>query len=580
MCGIYAGKINLKDGLENLKRLRFRGADSWGVGTFNESAPIVHRELGRDIKVLNITVDGDLNNLTECKLYQTRWSSESPNTIENSQPCLSHDNSVLLVHNGSLTNYKKIQTELEDYYQKDTHGLFSYKNRSDSVVLTDYISRLWNGDNYCFEQWKEKIDSEFGGTYAIVFLMRGVSSISYMVRDVPLYYYEGQFGSESSLFPEYFELPNNSYGYTYEDSVEGHILSINGKVSKPNYIRNTIEIPEEDCRMNESVMLREIKEQSLLSLHYNFPLPSYGDDLDIVACGSSFNAGLLGKRYFDETLYYRHVSVHYASEYNYKKRLNTKYICISQSGETADLLEVMKKIQNENFSSIVLLTNHQNSSCAKLATHVYCMNVGEEKAIAATKSFTASCLMLLSLALPHTYANIDFDKFRSQIDNIISDWSDIKRIAKKILTDGNLSTFFVLGSGFQYSVGREVALKLKEVANIHAEAMPAGEKKHGPISLCGSNYLGIFMMPNSNDNRYDRILNNAKQIKARGGKLLGIGPNFNEIFDWWITIPSNSVLLQPLLNNIAGQILSYEMAIFKGLDPSFSKHCAKSITVY
>lgn len=586
MCGIYAGNITVEECLGSLKRLLHRGADSYGVASFNSKGELVrHVELGHNIPD---TIEG----FDDCPyiLGHNRWASTSQPNLEGCHPVVSFDEKIILVHNGTVS----YSEEMSENLSRHTGVYYAFK--SDTQFLVDYISFLLHKEYSLTSDIKGEIDHVMTGTYAICYMLKSTPNyIFFAVKDSPLYYYEGKFSSEASVFPKSFAIPNNSYGYIAEwgkasgnphnsDMIK---LRLNRTIIEPKYVDNTCFTEKNGgAKTEESYMLQEIKEQSVLSYDYGqfaeiFNVDNKSEGLEIVACGSSYNAALYGKKALETADSFIKVNVVYASEcvvrpysqpYGYK-------LAITQSGESADIIEVLRELDKYDESRYII-TNHDNSTATqyiRYSENIFPMSVGEEKAVAATKSFTATCMLLLSLFDNDQYRKIDLAYFREAIADCINLLPTIQYLASVI---NNFKNYMVFGSGLHYPIAIETALKLTETARINCQGLPFEQYKHGSIAICDQDFLALSYFPHQNDLKFERILNTVKQVKARRGFVLGIGCSKVKECDWFIETVRVEPVLQPLVDNVVGQLLAYSLGKYRGYDVDNCRSCAKAITVH
>lgn len=567
MCGLVAGWIHPNTVSEYLKKLQYRGSDSLGIGNFT----YVFRTLSKTIKLSEMKQDENGGNFGDGPILgHSRWSSVGETSIKNTHPIQSAQNNILLVHNGTLTNYSDIRFELETILLKN------YDNKTDTEVLTDYLGDLDNLQEPIVT-WKSYVDNNFGGTYAIAFLLKRSPNLYWMTKDSPLYYYEGQVSSDPMIWPEYFFLPNNSWGWV-KKTESGFELYVNGRLVEPEYsTNNSFSEKQEECA---DYMLKEIGEQCTLSYYYKNEIEEdYFNDatyVELIGCGTSYHAAILGEKYFELNKDYR-VKASYSSEYTHKESWHwSKKIVLSQSGETSDSLEVLREWKKHHKKTI-LITNRPESTGTKLAKQTFLMNAGEEIAVAATKSFTSTVMMLLQLAQPKIYKDLDLTKFRENLTKVFNKHDEIRHLIPSIY---NCKNYMVFGSGFNYPIAQETALKLQECAAINCQGLPAELWKHGYISICDENFLAIVYCPYKDEPKYERVLNAIKQTKARHGYVLGIGPLVVPECDWFIETPKDNLLLQPIINNMVGQLLAYSIGKYKGLNVDCPSNCSKAITVH
>ena len=250
-------------------------------------------------------------------------------------------------------------------------------------------------------------------------------------------------------------------------------------------------------------------------------------------------------------------------------------VAISQSGESADVLEAVK-IAKESNTNILSIVNHLNSSLSQESSLVMGLNCGPEIGVAATKSFTSQLAILYKITdkLCNGCINPDWKKISSTVSEIISNHSGIKEIAKDLK---DVSDIYVLGRGIHLPIAKEAALKLKELSYIHAEGIAGGELKHGPLALMDSNVYVIIINPD--DSTYNDTLNSANEIKARGAKIIGISNKKSDVYDYWIEIPEIDESLYPIIEIIPIQLLAYYSALEKKTNPDYPRNLAKSVTV-
>jgi glucosamine--fructose-6-phosphate aminotransferase (isomerizing) len=254
---------------------------------------------------------------------------------------------------------------------------------------------------------------------------------------------------------------------------------------------------------------------------------------------------------------------------------NSILIAISQSGESADVLEAVNIAKKSN-AKILSIANHKNSTLVHESSLFLGMNCGPEIGVAATKSFTSQLAILYKITdkLCDGCLQLNFKKVSDSIAQVLSNHSKIQAISKDLK---NVTDIYVLGRGIHYPIASEAALKLKELTYIHAEGIPGGELKHGPLALMDSNVYVIILNPN--DSTYSDTLTSASEIKARGAKIIGISDKNSDVYDYWIEIPSISESMFPMIEIIPIQLLAYYSAIEKDTDPDYPRNLAKSVTV-
>ncbi len=581
MCGLYSAfHVTPIEVFKKLEQLRHRGFDSQGISGFGKNTYYQWLCLRKDVTKWDVDNKFDGNAL----LGHTRWASVGQVSIENTHPILSYNQNVLLVHNGTIENSSKLR------------GLVNTKPRgeTDTEAVCDWIDLV-------FEDWHSAISSNLviiqnylQGTWAINFLHKDYPNhIFFLVKDSPLYFDRNMFCSEAEYFDKYYKIPNNSWGWLeriqeYNDK-SYYKLNLNGQYITPTYIKNNMETVSNATQLGSlDPMLKEIRAQAEFApnLEMNAEIfknwwklncdgiPHY-KSVTLIGMGSSYNAALLGRKYFRDVGI--PCSVEYASEYHFTgdEQYDSVFrLAISQSGETADVKAVMQKLPIH----ASLLTNHMLGSCGEYALQCFPLGLPREAALAATGTFSATCLTLWAMANHETPERIleCLNVFRTGVQEILKQEEQIKAIASSLSIQQHA---FVLGHDMQYPVAREGALKLKEIGRIFAEASPIGEHRHGSIVLqngkmCNFVLLGLPTCP-----KYQISLGNCEQIKARYGRLIGVGVIREKIFDDFVEVPHAGQDIHPLLCNVVMQLISYYIAKHKGLGTTYVANLAKTVTV-
>ena len=331
--------------------------------------------------------------------------------------------------------------------------------------------------------------------------------------------------------------------------------------------------------------LKEISEQpdSILKAGNNDQIQQFADNIKqaknlyITGSGTSYNAAEITKHLMSKFAKIK-INPVIASELPFSPddiEQNSTLVAISQSGESADVLEAVKIAKKSN-TSILSVVNHLNSSLSQESSLVIGLNCGPEIGVAATKSFTSQLAILYKITdkLCNGCINPDWEKISLVISQILSNNSKIKEIAKDLK---EVSDIYVLGRGIHLPIAREAALKLKELSYIHAEGIAGGELKHGPLALMDSNVYVIIINPN--DSTYNDTLNSAHEIKARGAKIIGISDKESDVYDHWVKIPSIDESLYPIIEIVPIQLLAYYSALEKETNPDYPRNLAKSVTV-
>lgn len=588
MCGIigYSGnKKALPVLISGLKSLEYRGYDSAGIAyIINNKISIIKRS-GR-IAALEGSID--LESDAAIGIGHTRWATHGiPNEV-NSHP---HKiGSITLVHNGIIENYGKIKKDLL------LKG-YLFKTETDTEVACAFIDYLYKKSNNIIEAINQSKDI-FKGSYAFCILADNDENIYCTRQGSPLVIGVGEnenfIASDIAAFlaltKKYILLEDNDIGIVKKNSIT--IYDHNLEVVKRDVLTCTYSIEQASKNGYNHYMLKEIHDEPEVIKHTlnddlesclaRIPDLSKYKSVDIVACGSAYHTGLVGKSLIEEYIEIP-VNVEIASEYRYKKVLNKEnklVILVSQSGETADTLACLR-LAKENDIDTMAIVNVVNSSIAREANSVLYINAGPEIAVATTKAYSAQVAMmsLITLSLLDKIKSIDKKELLKDIKNlpVLMDElinRDYVSLAKEIYKSSDI---FFIGRGIDYALAMEGSLKIKEISYIHSEAYAAGELKHGTISLIEKNtpVLGIL----TDGKIIDKTISNLKEVEARGARIITVGTDDVNLFNYHIEIPKINKLLQPLLTIIPLQMLSYEVAKLRGCDIDKPKNLAKSVTV-
>lgn len=585
MCGIvgYVGRNKvLPILLQSLKTLEYRGYDSSGVAyVINDETKIV-KDVGK-ISVLENKIDIDENSYMG--IGHTRWATHGGVTISNAHP--HKQGSVTLVHNGIIENYLEIKNKLLNLDYK-------FNGDTDSEILCGLIDYYYSKTEDMLDALSKTI-KEIKGSYACAVIVDdNYDNIYVMRKDSPLIIGIGNKENfVASDVPAILRYTNkyillNDYDIGVVSCDDVLVYNNGKKISKAI---NEFEISEEVISKQgyEHYMLKEIHEQSTLvrnNLMDN--LRSIPDikkyrNIYIVACGSAYHAGLIGKFLIEEYVN-KPVYVDIASEFRYKKLFLNKedlVIVVSQSGETADTLASLR-IAHKLGATTLGIVNVFGSSIAREASIVVYTNALVEIAVATTKAYMMQIYMLGLIAIKNSDTRYDdiIENYRmlaNQIDNILGN-DMYKNVAKEIYRNEDV---FFLGRGVDYYIAMEGSLKLKEISYIHSEAYPAGELKHGSISLIEKNTPVISII--TNNNIKDKMLSNIKEVMSRGAKSIIICTDDIEIdnsyYETIIKVPGNIDTLKPILAIIPLQLISYEVAKLNNCDIDKPRNLAKSVTV-
>ena len=580
MCGIigYVGekRFSIDVIIDGLKHLEYRGYDSAGIAYVKDNNVVIEREVGR-ISNLESVLKKDTSHIG---IGHTRWATHGKPTKENAHP---HKvGNITLVHNGIIDNFMELKSTLM------SEG-YTFKSDTDTEVAAAYIDSLYKENNDMIKSLSICVN-KFLGSYAFGIINELETDVLYALRkDSPLIIGVGE--NENFIASDVPSILK--YTNKYIDIENDEIVKITkDKVTvydkNCNIINKEISVFEGDANLvekngYETYMLKEIHEEAEVikktsESSIDFDITKY-DEIDIVACGSAYHAGLVGK-YMIEKLCNIKVNVCIASEYQYDKHFykgKTLVIAISQSGETADTKKCVN-IANDMGVDTLGIVNVKGSSIARICKHVIYTLAGPEIAVATTKAYLAQITTLILLAVKNSKEKInteDLQKLPYYIETLIN--KDYTSLANMLYTKDDI---YFIGRGIDYALCMEGSLKLKEISYIHSEAYAAGELKHGTISLISEGTPVIVVA--TSDKLYLKTISNAKEVKARGAYVILVTDKevINEgVYDELISIPKVTEELRPILTIIPLQLISYEVAKLKGNDIDKPKNLAKSVTV-
>ncbi len=598
MCGIvgYVGKNKntIEFLINGLKSLEYRGYDSAGIAYMTDKINIVKKE-------------GKLENLEKIVNYEnsnlgighTRWATHGVPSLNNAHP--HHHGKITLVHNGIIENYESIKKDLSSKGYK-------FYSETDTEVACALIDYLYSTDKDMIKVLN-KCQSILEGAYAFGIINDDDKNNLYiMKKDSPLIVAKSSDGFFiASDVPAILKYTNKYYLIENDEIGKiGEQLTIYDKnLNEVKKELQTFDLNLENAMKNgyDHFMLKEINEQPIVieetinsclkdgkqSLRQEIPDLSNYEQIHIVACGSAYHTGLVGK-YLIEQFGEIPVSVCIASEYRYKKvfyNCKTLVIFISQSGETADTLACLRKVKEKGIDTLAII-NVVGSSIAREADKTLYIKAGCEIAVATTKAYLAqvNLLSLIALNIAINKKKLDnvaiseiFEQMKA-LPNLIKDLinRDYKNIAKEIYKNENI---FFIGRSVDEAIAKEGALKLKEISYIHCEAYAAGELKHGSISLIDKDTPVVAIV--TDKNIASKTISNIKEVKARGAKVILIITeeldNSSDYYDFKIVIPSVSPFIEPMISIIPLQLIAYEVALLRGCDIDKPKNLAKSVTV-
>lgn len=580
MCGIigYVGKkrCSIDVIIDGLKHLEYRGYDSAGIAYVKDNNVVIEREVGR-ISNLESVLKKDISHIG---IGHTRWATHGKPTKENAHP---HKvGNITLVHNGIIDNFMELKSTLM------SEG-YTFKSDTDTEVAAAYIDSLYKENNDMIKSLSICVN-KFLGSYAFGIINELETDVLYALRkDSPLIIGVGENENFiASDVPSILKYTNKYIDIENDEIVKITKDEVTVYDKNCNIINKEISVFEGDANLvekngYETYMLKEIHEEAEVikktsESSIDFDITKY-DEIDIVACGSAYHAGLVGK-YMIEKLCNIKVNVCIASEYQYDKHFykgKTLVIAISQSGETADTKKCVN-IANDMGVDTLGIVNVKGSSIARICKHVIYTLAGPEIAVATTKAYLAQITTLILLAVKNSKEKInteDLQKLPYYIETLIN--KDYTSLANMLYTKDDI---YFIGRGIDYALCMEGSLKLKEISYIHSEAYAAGELKHGTISLISEGTPVIVVA--TSDELYLKTISNAKEVKARGAYVILVTDKevINEgVYDELISIPKVTEELRPILTIIPLQLISYEVAKLRGNDIDKPKNLAKSVTV-
>ena len=609
MCGIV-GMVGEREAspilLEGLKRLEYRGYDSAGIASIDQDKDIRCTKVKGKVEVLKNAIENK-----SCSgsigIAHTRWATHGKPSEINAHPHLIGE-SLAIVHNGIIENHSDLRENLR------SEG-YVFVSQTDSEVIGCLIDSSLKRGKTVLDAVSESV-KKLEGAYAFCVLsslMEGSLVVARQGSPVVI----GLGIGENFVASDVFALLPVTQRFVFLNDGDIAVIS-KDKVAITDALGNVVKRPEKVSEATSDMsgkgnfrhfMLKEIFEQpravdavlenqvgeatsvldSINAQERSFLEPA--ESIKIVACGTSFHAGLIAK-YWIEELVGMPCTVEVASEYRYRQPAvspNSLFITISQSGETADTLAGLRAAYDQSYINYLAICNVAESSLTRESGMTILTKAGPEIGVASTKAFTTQLVSLLILTLKlavikkgesQTTSNI-FSELRllpGKIDSILSLEQQISHSAEKFLNDEHA---LFLGRGTMYPTAMEGALKLKEISYIHAEAYPAGELKHGPLALIDEKMPVIVVAPNGR--LVDKLRSNLEEVRARGGRFLIFSDVASGLADEYgqesISLPSTSEVLAPICYTVPLQLFAYHVAVLRGSDVDQPRNLAKSVTV-
>lgn len=615
MCGIV-GYIGYRDAypilIKGLHRLEYRGYDSAGVALLaGDHKMNIYKSKGKVSNLEESAASKDISG--HIGIAHTRWATHGEPSTLNAHPHVSQNGRLALVHNGIIENYSNLKTFLEG------KG-FTFKSSTDTEVLVQLIQFIQDEYGKDLEGAVVSALRRVTGAYAIAVVDKeNPDKIVVARKSSPLVVGIGEDHKEFFLASDALPIVEYTKQMVYLNDGEVALLKVGQKMEIHTLDNEDVDpkIKEVDVNLDtlekggyEHFMLKEIYDQPrcisdcirgrLLADEKKIVLSAINQHRDrllrasrfiIVACGTSWHAGLIGKQMIEQWAKIP-VDVEYASEFRYRKPViqpGDVVIAISQSGETADTLAAFE-LAKERGALCFGIVNVVGSSIARASDTGIYTHVGPEIGVASTKAFTGQVMVLtlFALALGHELGSISQMEFEKYVTELALIPEKMKKVLEQDALTKDISRTLTyarnalyMGRGFNYPVALEGALKLKEISCIHAEGYPAAEMKHGPIALVDENMPVVFVA--THHQLYKKILSNIQEVKARNGRIIAIVTEGDEavknIAEATIEIPATLPVLAPLLSVLPLQLIAYHVAVFKGLNVDQPRNLAKSVTV-
>ncbi|MFT4608579.1 MAG: glucosamine--fructose-6-phosphate aminotransferase (isomerizing) [Gammaproteobacteria bacterium] len=605
MCGIV-GALAQRDVsfilLEGLRRLEYRGYDSAGIALINDGKLERFRALGKVQQLANKITDDQPGTVG---IAHTRWATHGAPSESNAHPHFSKGR-IAVVHNGIIENYKEIR-------QKLMGAGYLFTSETDTEVIAHLVESYYETD--LFNAVKKAVQ-DLEGAFALgIIALDEPDTLVACRKGSPLVLgvgiQENFIASDiSALLPvtsQFIYLEEGDFAVLHQKSyqiydvdgvekeLETHLTELTSdSVTKGNFRHYMLKEIYEQSKSITDCLEGRISSDDILDSIFGpsaVDIFSQVENIQIIACGTSFHAGYVAKYWIEELLELP-CQIEVASEFRYRKAVvpkNTLFVTLSQSGETADTLAALRNLSSDNYCGSLSICNVPESSLVRESNLVLMTRAGPEIGVASTKAFVTQLVSMLLLAL-------SIGKVRklesSTISAIVKELVELPRLVEKVLElDPQIKAIaedfidkkdaLFLGRGEHYPIAMEGALKLKEISYIHAEAYPAGELKHGPLALVDADMPVVVVTPN--DELLEKLHSNMQEVKARGGKLYIFahqGVKLEETSDdVVIEMAGETQWTTPILSTIPLQLLSYHVAVLRGTDVDQPRNLAKSVTV-
>ncbi|BCX14021.1 MAG: glutamine--fructose-6-phosphate aminotransferase [isomerizing] [Candidatus Dojkabacteria bacterium] len=607
MCGIvsYSGRSNaLEVILKGLQKLEYRGYDSVGISLISGSEIITNKHVGSVSEFSSQISENSLQNFkSSCGIGHTRWATHGKVDLTNTHPHFSNNKKIAVVHNGIIENYLELKTHLEKLG-------FSFYSETDTEVIPNLVQSFVDTGMNLIEAFKETLKM-LKGSFAIamvtsiepkkIFIAKCKSPLV-IGKNKGEFYVASDANALLEFCNNFLFMEDETYAIL-EYGKQPKLFNFRGNSVKVNFKKLKLTAKQVSNKNYDDYMLKEINEQPEVIKNI---ISEYLSDsgfkseflnlnkkdfkrIIILACGSSYNAGLLGK-YWIEKFAQIPTNVEIASEFKLRNPVLKKsdlIIAISQSGETADTISAVEYAKSKK-CKIVAICNTPESTLDRMSNQTIFLNAGHEVGVAATKTFLAqvAILFLIAINLAHNkfkkfkieeYLS-EFTKISDKIHETLSFTSQIESLSQKY---AHFKNFFFLGRGLAYPLAIEGALKLKEISYIHAEGLPVGEMKHGSIALIDELFPSVVLA--FKNFYFDKTLSNALEIKARNGKVILFTDeqiSFDSKFiDDFLTLPQVKFDMEPFVFIVILQLFAYYVAKKLGRNVDKPRNLAKSVTV-
>jgi len=610
MCGIvgYTGPREAYPIIiKGLQRLEYRGYDSTGVALLNSGLK-VYKKKGRVAELADSLVGENLH--AHIGIGHTRWATHGEPSDRNAHPHTSASGKLAMIHNGIIENYAQLKQEL-------INKGYKFKSDTDTEVLLNFIEEIRKNNKCDLEEAIRVALKRVTGAYVILLIDEDdPETIIAARKGSPLVIGIGKgehfLGSDASPMLEYTKevVYVNDYELAIVKPGELILKNLGNEKLTPFVQKLDIELAAIEKGGYDHFMLKEINEQAdtvfdclrgrldaekgtitMAGVENNIDKLVNANRIIIIACGTSWHAGLVAEYIFEE-LCRTPVEVEYASEFRYRNPVihpGDVILAISQSGETADTLVAIEKAKQQG-AFIFGVVNVVGSSIARTSHAGAYTHAGPEIGVASTKAFTAqlAVLTMVALKIAKQKGSIDEERYMhllqelhdipDKIAEVLTTAEKVKKLAEKYK---DARDFLYLGRGYNFPVALEGALKLKEISYIHAEGYPAAEMKHGPIALVDDQLPVVFVA--TKDAYHEKVVSNMQEIKARKGRVISVitaGDDYSaSLSESIMSVPAADEIVAPMLSVIPLQLLAYYIGVMKGLDVDKPRNLAKSVTV-